>query len=158
MNKRLIRAVDMIPHFTAMRRDTTLSDHAIAFAPGRVNLIGEHTDYNGGLALPFSIAQGVTVRARRSDEPYVSAHATDLGEHDRFALEDRSPARGWRAFVRGAVAELDAAGLGPGGARLQIGGDLPRGAGLSSSAALAVALCLALTALRGRDGAELDRL
>jgi galactokinase len=133
-------------------------DRAAAFAPGRVNLIGEHTDYNGGLALPFSIAQGVTVRGQRSDEPCISAHAEDLDEHDRFALEDRSPARGWRAFVRGVVAELGAAGLAPGGARLQIGGDLPRGAGLSSSAALEVALCLTLTALRGRDGAELDGL
>jgi len=125
-------------------------DRAAAFAPGRVNLIGEHTDYNGGLALPFSIARGVTVRGQRSDEPRISAHAEDLDEHDRFALEDRSPARGWRAFVRGVVAELGAAGLAPGGARLRIGGDLPRGAGLSSSAALEVALCLTLTALRGR--------
>src|SRR5438477_550137 len=76
---------------------------AAAFAPGRVNLIGEHTDYNGGLALPFSIAQGITVCARRSGEPYISAHAADLGEDDRFGLRDRSPARGWRAFVRGVV-------------------------------------------------------
>jgi len=133
-------------------------ERAAAFAPGRVNLIGEHTDYNGGLALPFSIAQGVTVHARRSEEPYISAHAADLGEDDRFGLRDRSPACGWRAFVRGVVAELDGAGLAAVGARLEIGGDLPRGAGLSSSAALEVALCLALTALRGRDGEELDRL
>src|SRR5256885_14129283 len=132
-------------------------DRAAAFAPGRVNLIGEHTDYNGGLALPFSIAQGVTVRAQRSDEPYISAHAADLGEHDRFALRDRSPARGWRAFVRGVVAELGAAGLAPGGARLQIGGGLSRGAGPSSPAALEVALCLTLPAPRGRGGAELGR-
>ena len=57
-------------------------DRAAAFAPGRVNLIGEHTDYNGGLALPFSIAQGVTVRGQRSDEPCISAHAEDLDEHE----------------------------------------------------------------------------
>src|SRR2546429_9066637 len=98
---------------------------AAAFAPGRVNLIGEHTDYNGGLALPFSIAQGITVCARRSGEPYISAHAADLGEDDRFGLRDRSPARGWRAFVRGGVAELRAAGLAAVGARLPIGGGRP---------------------------------
>ena len=122
-------------------------ERAGAFAPGRVNLIGEHTDYNGGLALPFAISQGVTVRAEASGEQMVRAHAVDLDEEDAFALADRARCEGWRAFVRGTVAELTAAGFPPVGARLQIGGDLPPGAGLSSSAALEVALCLALLAL-----------
>ena len=122
-------------------------ERAAAFAPGRVNLIGEHTDYNGGLALPFAISQGVTVRAEASGEPCIRALAMDLDEEDAFALEDRAPGEGWRAFVRGTVAELSAAGFPPPGARLQIAGDLPPGAGLSSSAALEVALCLALLAL-----------
>jgi len=125
-----------------------------AFAPGRVNLIGEHTDYNGGLALPFAIAQGVTVHGRRCDEERILASASDLGEQDAFATDDRSSAEGWRAFVRGTVAELSDAGFPPGGAQLQIGGDLPRGAGLSSSAALEVALCLALLALSDSTDAE----
>lgn len=133
-------------------------ERAAAFAPGRVNIIGEHTDYNGGLALPFSISQGITVRARRDAAPYISAHAEDLGKNDRFALDDRSSARGWRAFVRGVVAELSAAGVAPVGARLEIGGDLPRGAGLSSSSALEVALCLALIALHDSADVGLDRL
>jgi galactokinase len=124
-------------------------EHAVAFAPGRVNLIGEHTDYNGGLALPFAISQGVVVSARRSDDSLVQAHAADLDEHDCFALGDRSRTDGWRAFVRGSVAELSDAGATTVGASLQIGGDLPRGAGLSSSAALEVSLCLALLALSG---------
>ena len=133
-------------------------ERTAAFAPGRVNLIGEHTDYNGGLALPFAILQGITVHARASDDQRITARAQDLGEEDRFALHDRSPAQGWRAFVRGVVAELTAAGLPVGGARLQIGGDLPRGAGLSSSAALEVALCLALVALQGPGEVTLDRI
>jgi galactokinase len=124
-------------------------EQAVAFAPGRVNLIGEHTDYNGGLALPFAISQGVVVSARRSDDERVRVHAGDLDEDDAFALDDRSRADGWRAFVRGAVAELSDAGAPLPGASLQIGGDLPRGAGLSSSAALEVSLCLALLALTG---------
>ena len=132
-------------------------ERAAAFAPGRVNLIGEHTDYNGGLALPFAIAEGITVRAERQQQPRISAHAVDIGEHDSFALADRSRASGWRAFVRGTVAELNDAGLRPAGARLEIRGELPRGAGLSSSAALEVALCLALLALRD-GGRELDRV
>ena len=92
-------------------------ERAAAFAPGRVNLIGEHTDYNGGLALPFAISQGVTVRAEASDEQCIRALAVDIDEEDAFALHDRGPVDGWRAFVRGTVAELTAAGFPPPGAR-----------------------------------------
>jgi galactokinase len=124
-------------------------EQAAAFAPGRVNLIGEHTDYNGGLALPFAISQGIVVQARARAGECIRAHASDLDEDDAFALRDRTNGDGWRAFVRGTVAELSDAGAAPPGASLLIGGDLPRGAGLSSSAALEVALCLALLALAG---------
>ncbi len=130
-----------------------------AFAPGRVNLIGEHTDYNQGLALPFAIVQGIVVRAEErpatKGSAIVDAFAADLQETDRFPLRDPSPAPGWRAYVRGAVAELGAAGMPLVGARLEISGDLPRGAGLSSSAALSVALCLALAEL-GSKGNHAD--
>jgi galactokinase len=115
-----------------------------AFAPGRVNLVGEHTDYNGGLALPFAIAQGVTVTAEPIVGDDVEAEAADLGEHDAFPLADPPPATGWRAFVHGAVAELRAAGVDVGPVRLHLSGDVPQGAGLSSSAALSVGLALAL--------------
>ena len=121
-----------------------------AFAPGRVNLIGEHTDYNQGLALPFAIAEGVTVDARATGEERIHARALDCGEQDEFALtEEPTDASGWRAYVRGVVAELRRAGHPLVGADLEIGGDLQQGAGLSSSAALEVALCLALLALAG---------
>lgn len=135
-----------------------MSDSAVAFAPGRVNLVGEHTDYNGGLCLPFAIERGVTVTARRRAGAAIVARARDLGECDRFALVDEPPARapGWRAFVRGTVAELRAAGHRVTGAELEIAGDLERGAGLSTSAALEVALALALLALVGE--AEPDRV
>jgi galactokinase len=132
-------------------------ERSVAFAPGRVNLIGEHTDYNQGLALPFAIAEGVTVHARASGERSISARAEDLGETDEFELSDISGAEGWRAFLRGTVAELSRAGYPPVGARLEISGKVPRGAGLSSSAALEVALCLALLALADGPG-ELDRI
>jgi len=126
-----------------------------AFGPGRVNLIGEHTDYNGGLALPFAIDRGVTVEAEPLDEPVIRAEALDLGEHDEFPLADPPPAEGWRAFVRGVAAELQAAGIALTGARLSFRGDVPRGSGLSSSAALETALCLALIA--AADAEEPDR-
>ncbi|HEV2980938.1 MAG TPA: galactokinase [Solirubrobacteraceae bacterium] len=132
-------------------------ERVAAFAPGRVNLIGEHTDYNGGLALPFAIDAGVTVRAERASEPRVEAYAADVDERDAFALTDDGAAVGWRAFVRGVVHELRATGVPVAGARLEIGGDVPRGSGLSSSAALEVSLCLALIALGGAQAA-LSRL
>ncbi len=133
-----------------------MPDHATAFAPGRVNLIGEHTDYNDGLALPFAIAEGVTVRARALPAPEVRALAADLHERDRFALGTPSRATGWRAFVHGAAGELQRAGLTLTGAELEISGTVPRGGGLSSSAALEVALCTALIALT--DDPQPDRI
>jgi len=124
-------------------------DRVIAFAPGRVNLIGEHTDYNDGLALPFAIAAGVTVRASATADGRIETRAIDLGRRDAFELDHPSRASGWRAFVRGAVAELRRAGVPLVAAKLEVTGDVPRGAGLSSSAALEVALCLALVGVSG---------
>jgi galactokinase len=125
-----------------------------AFAPGRVNLIGEHTDYNDGLALPFAVERGVTVRVEpRGQSRIVEAYAHDLGETDSFDARAPEPATGWRAYVRGVAAEL---GL-EHGARIEIESDLPRGGGLSSSAALTLALALALGA-PADDPAALARL
>jgi galactokinase len=132
-----------------------------AFGPGRVNLIGEHTDYNDGLCLPFAIAAGVTVEASDGPEGTIEARALDLGEADTFALDDPGPSDGWRAFVRGTAAELQRAGHELRGATLSIRGDVPRGSGLSSSAALEVALALALLAHSDRpepDRRDLARL
>jgi galactokinase len=134
----------------------------VAFGPGRVNLLGEHTDYNDGLCLPFAIARGVTVHAQALDGGRVQAHADDLDEDDDFpAADPPRGAEGWRAFVHGTIGELRAAGRPVEGVRLQISGDVPRGAGLSSSAALSTALALALIALAGEsegDRRDLARL
>ena len=127
-----------------------------AFAPGRVNLIGEHTDYNQGFALPFAIAAGITVYAQATGDERILARALDRGEQDEFALTEPTGATGWRAYVRGVVAELGRAGHLLVGAELEVGGNLQQGAGLSSSAALEVALSLALLALAGE--ARTDRV
>jgi galactokinase len=119
-------------------------ERVTAFAPGRVNLIGEHTDYNEGLALPFAISVGVTVKAAATEDGRVQVIASDLDAHDTFELGSPGRVAGWRAFARGAVGELTAQGAALIGTRLEISGSVPRGSGLSSSAALEVALCLAL--------------
>src|SRR4051794_4502766 len=118
-----------------------MPERVVAFGPGRVNLIGEHTDYNGGLAMPFAIERGVTVTATARDDGFV-VRALDLGEDDAFAVPER--AEGWRAFARGMVAELQAAGYELRPAALEVTGNVPQGSGLSSSAALEAALGLAL--------------
>ncbi len=142
------------------------AERAAAFAPGRVNLIGEHTDYNGGLALPFAIAEGVTIRAESTDissplGEVIQAYACDLDESDEFLLDEPSHASGWRAFVRGSAVELARAGYPLRSARLQIEGGVPQGSGLSSSAALEVALCLAMIELGAPapgGGGEIERI
>ena len=138
-----------------------MTSPAIAFGPGRVNLIGEHTDYNDGLALPFAISEGVTVRAVAIGDGRIDAVAADLGERDSFPVASPAPAEGWRGFVRGAAGELERAGARLVGAELQFSGTVPRGAGMSSSAALEVALVLALLSVSGvavPDRIELAKL
>lgn len=114
-------------------------------APGRVNLIGEHTDYNDGFVLPCAIDRR-TVVAVGPGAGEVEVVAADLGERDRFApalpIANGAP---WADYVRGVAAELLLTGRAPAPARLAIAGDVPLGAGLSSSAALEVAVALALT-------------
>jgi galactokinase len=124
-----------------------------AFAPGRVTLLGEHTDYNGGRALAFAIDRGVTVRATRLPGPLVMAVARDLRETDLFDAHRPGPADGWRAFVRGTVAEVGAPAM-----RVEIAGNVPRGGGLASSAALGCALALALCGEEDPDRRALARL
>ena len=133
-----------------------MSHQVRAFGPGRVNLIGEHTDYNDGLALPFAIGEGVCATAISQPGDRIEVIAVDLEERDSFSTASPEGAEGWRAYIRGAVAELTAAGVELTGARLEITGTVPPGAGLSSSAALEVAVALALTAIA--DAAPLDRI
>jgi galactokinase len=116
-----------------------MNPHGIrAFAPGRANLIGEHTDYNEGLCLPFAVELGVTVTAKLRDGAEVVS--ADLAGDD--------------PYLRGALAELRRAGVDVPGCTVEVSSDLPREAGLSSSAALCVALVLALAAAAGEEPPE----
>lgn len=117
-------------------------------APGRVNLIGEHTDYNEGFVLPCAIDSGTVVAARARSDAFLQIAAADFAmEQDRFALDlPISHAGGWRDYVRGVAAMLVGEGLSR-GADIAISGDVPKGAGLSSSASLEIALASALARL-----------
>ncbi len=119
---------------------------AVARAPGRVNLIGEHTDYNQGLVLPTPIGRYVEVAVRACPGQGVRLLAVDLDESFETELGNDLPADrpGWVPYVFGVIEELRQLGLVDGGVDLALGGTVPRGAGLSSSAALETATLLAL--------------
>src|SRR5690606_4904494 len=128
-------------------------------APGRVNLIGEHTDYNDGFVLPFALPWGVSVAAaRRADRTVTIRSLQAPGE--AHTLDDLDRAEGWVRYAAGVVWALRDAGHEVGGADIVLDGDVPRGAGLSSSAALEVAVAVALDDLYGLglDRMELAKL
>jgi galactokinase len=111
-------------------------------APGRVNLIGEHTDYNDGFVFPAAIDRATYVAARPREDNLVHIVALDMNDEDEFALDapiERSAAHAWSNYVRGVAKGLLIAGHHLAGANLLITSDVPRGSGLSSSAALEVA-------------------
>ncbi len=123
----------------------------VAFAPGRVNLIGEHTDYNEGWVLPAALDLGTLVAARRRQNGRLRVVALRLAAADDVALAELRPPGGprWGRYVRGVAALLLEAGCAISGADLLIDSDLPLEAGLSSSASLELGVALALTALAG---------
>jgi galactokinase len=125
----------------------------IASAPGRVNIIGEHVDYNDGLVLPFAIAQRIVVAGAVDDSGRVSAYSAPLDSTACFAVDVAGPAEppAWENYVRGMVHGLRGEGVRLPGAKLWIGGDLAPGSGMSSSAALCVAIGMALAKLCGVD-------
>ncbi len=122
-------------------------------APGRTNLIGEHTDYNDGFVMPAAIEFHTWVAAGRRSDRKVVAHSQEWNETAEFSLDDddASPRHQWLDYVRGVAIQLQRAGYELNGSNLLIHSDVPIGAGLSSSAALEVASALALMNLSG-DG------
>ena len=122
-----------------------------ARAPGRVNLIGEHTDYNEGFVLPIAINRSVWVVARPRPDRRARLVAADFGESAEFSLDDLRPGSlsGWPAYPAGVAWALEEAGYQLPGLEAAVAGDVPIGSGLSSSAALEVAFAIVWIALGG---------
>jgi galactokinase len=136
------------PAIDLFRKTFGTTPRSAASAPGRVNLIGEHTDYNGGPVLPIAIAQRTTAvagPAADGDAGVLEAVSTRDGQVVRVNWQEELP-QGWTAYVAGVMRELWALDVVPpnGSARVAVASDVPVGAGLSSSAALAVAIAKAL--------------
>ena len=129
----------------------------IASAPGRVNLIGEHTDYNEGYVFPVAIDKYLNIAARKRPDQRVTLYALDVGDSCEFCLDTLNAippqAPAWSHYLIGVASLLQASGREIAGIDAVITGDVPIGAGLSSSAALSVAATLAfLTASSERVG------
>jgi galactokinase len=156
----------MKPAVSFFRSQFASEPDGVWMAPGRANLMGEHTDYNDGFVLPFALGQGVTAAASlapgsspgspsgsSSSRRLVLCSRQEPGTAVSVELDGLAPGQvtGWAAYPAGVAWALEAAGYRVPGACVAIDSDLPVGAGLSSSAALECATALALSALAGAE-------
>ncbi len=116
----------------------------IAAAPGRVNLIGEHTDYNQGFVLPGAIDKNIYLALATNRDNLLNLRALEFNEHFSFSLDNMHPVKGWPTYLMGMICMIMPEKRLPYGMDVVISGDVPVGAGMSSSAALCSAFGLAL--------------
>ena len=131
------------------------------FSPGRINLIGEHTDYNGGFVLPGAIDKGMLAQIKPNGTDKIRAFAFDLNEKAEFGMnEEDLPEQSWARYIFGVVREIIKRGGKIGGFDTVFSGDVPLGAGLSSSAALESTYAFALNDIYslGIDKFELAKI
>ena len=130
----------------------TLFGHEGEFfaSAGRINLIGEHTDYNGGYVFPGAIDRGMLAEISLNGTERVCAYALDLDEYVEFGIEESDiPEQGWAKYIFGVCREIIKRGGRIGGFNTVFAGDVPLGAGMSSSAALESTFAFALNELSG---------
>lgn len=121
----------------------------LIFSPGRINLIGEHTDYNQGFVFPVAINKGIYAAISKTNDYVSTVHALDAGESFQFQLDNISPIseNSWKNYVLGVVNEIQKTGKQLSNFNIIFSGDIPSGAGLSSSAALENAITFGLNEL-----------
>ena len=121
-------------------------------APGRINLIGEHTDYNGGFVFPGAVDCGIMAEIKLNGSDKVCAYSIDMDEYAEFGLnEEDAPSQGWAKYIFGVCRETIKRGGKISGFNTVFAGDVPLGAGMSSSAALESTFAYALSYLFGLD-------
>ena len=132
MNKKLLKEVKL--SFTKY----FATDPLMVFSPGRINLIGEHTDYNEGFVFPAAINMGIALAIQKSDTESSKVHALDKKEIYEFSLNNIQPLKdgSWRNYVLGVISEIQKLGIVLENFNISFAGDIPGGAGMSSSAAL----------------------
>lgn len=120
----------------------------IYFAPGRINLIGEHTDYNGGFVFPGAVDCGIMAEVRPNGSDTIMAYSIDLKDRVEWKVNDeKGPKATWARFIYGMVREVQELGVEVKGFNIAFSGDVPLGAGMSSSAAMEVCFGVALNDL-----------
>ncbi|MGC6284308.1 MAG: galactokinase [Polaribacter sp.] len=121
----------------------------LVFSPGRINLIGEHTDYNDGFAFPAAVDKGIYMAVGKSYNSHSKAIALDVSEDFEFTLNNIEPIQngGWRNYIIGVVAEIQKEGIIIPNFNCAFSGDIPVGSGMSSSAALENSVVFALNEL-----------
>lgn len=153
------RSVDIEPVALVRRFESIWADKPRVFrAPARVNLIGEHTDYNDGFVMPAAIDFSTWVAVAPRRDGILAVHSVQFGETCEFGVEvlPGPPRKHWTDYVRGVAAKLRPPGIPDIGANLVISGNVPIGAGLSSSAALEVATALALSSVWDRTLSRIE--
>lgn len=134
---------------------------SVYFSPGRINLIGEHTDYNGGFVLPGAVDKGMLAEIKINGTDKIRAYSIDLNQSAEFGLnEEDIPAEGWAKYIFGVVREITKRGGQLQGFDTVFTGDVPLGAGMSSSAALESTYAFALNEMfnLGLDKKELVKV
>ena len=120
----------------------------IYFSPGRINLIGEHTDYNGGFVFPGAVDKGIMAEVRPNGLNTIMCYSIDLKDRVEFKVDDpEGPRATWARFIYGMVQEFRKLGVEVKGFNIAFAGDVPLGAGMSSSAALESCIGCALNGL-----------
>lgn len=124
-------------------------------SPGRINLIGEHTDYNDGFVFPGAVKQGMIAEIKPNGTREVRAYSIDLKDYTEFSLDDeQGPSASWAHYIFGVCREMMALGVPVEGFNTAFAGDVPLGAGMSSSAALESVYAFALNDIWGENKIE----
>lgn len=130
-------------------KETFKTEPLMIFSPGRINIIGEHTDYNDGFVFPAAVNKGIVAAIQKSDAGISTAYAVDMEQKLDFSLENlnKSAEGNWENYIFGVVSEIQKQNKTIGNFNIAFGGDIPGGAGMSSSAALENSVVFGLNTL-----------